>query len=579
MFTTRYLTGKKRSRRAVIMIMAAFFLVLMAAFLAFAIDLGGLSLARTQMQNAADAAALAASAYIPSDTAKATTQAQVFAAYQKVAGKNIAASSVSVAFGSWDKTARLFVAGTPSNAVQVTIQRDATHDGQIPTFFGNIFGIRGKDFTARSVAVTNPRDICFVVDLSGSMNDDTEPCWTTDQINAKWGSTVGNDLMQKVYTDFGFGTFPETAYATSSSSDYSSDANVKTAMTNKIMQKMPNVKPTPNINDSNSKAYWKAYLQYISSSSGTNIMDYGNPQTNSYPNAKASDVQPYQNQIRYKTYVQFMMDFGRDSPVTGTQYTPLSTLNAACPKHNEVVGTTSFSFPPREMPTHAARRSIIAALQVVEQNNINIGDSNDADQVSIITFDKATSASNVTILHPLDCNYDQAMLDSTTMQAVSDIGASTSTETGLQAAINLLTASTRTHADKIVVFLTDGLPNAMSSTSNHTTITSGMSGNPSTNTYIQPNVSNYYSTSSSNDNQNAALVQIAIMQSKGWHVYPVGIGMGFSSDFMDRSARIGGTADTSGHGPAGTGDPSQYETTVKNIFTTIMNNPRAHLVQ
>ncbi len=61
----------------------------------------------------------------------------------------------------------------------------------------------------------NPRDIAFVVDLSGSMNDDTEPCWSTSLVNSKYAAqgygTIGNQLMQAVYDDFGFGSFPGTS--------------------------------------------------------------------------------------------------------------------------------------------------------------------------------------------------------------------------------------------------------------------------------------------------------------------------------------------------------------------------------
>ncbi len=60
--------------------------------------------------------------------------------------------------------------------------------------------------------MANPRDIAFVVDLSGSMNDDTEPCWATRATNDKYAGsgypTVGDGLMSDIYTDFGFGTFP-----------------------------------------------------------------------------------------------------------------------------------------------------------------------------------------------------------------------------------------------------------------------------------------------------------------------------------------------------------------------------------
>ena len=61
------------------------------------------------------------------------------------------------------------------------------------------------------MAVTNPRDIAFVVDLSGSMNYDTDPN-NTDDINRTFAPlgypTIGTELMQQIYDDFNFGTFP-----------------------------------------------------------------------------------------------------------------------------------------------------------------------------------------------------------------------------------------------------------------------------------------------------------------------------------------------------------------------------------
>ena len=64
------------------------------------------------------------------------------------------------------------------------------------------------NISASAVAMGNPRDICFVIDLSGSMNNDTEPCWKTAQINSEFGGGLGDTMMQQLYTDFGFGTFP-----------------------------------------------------------------------------------------------------------------------------------------------------------------------------------------------------------------------------------------------------------------------------------------------------------------------------------------------------------------------------------
>ena len=91
-----------------------------------------------------------------------------------------------------------------------------------------------------------------------------------------------------------------------------------------------------------------------------------------------------------------MMYYGRDVKPDGTNYTPLS-LNSnlcACPLHSESVGGMAFQFPPDEMPTHAARSALIAAIQVVQNLNQTISDPNQMDWVSIITFDTSAPQSN-----------------------------------------------------------------------------------------------------------------------------------------------------------------------------------------
>jgi hypothetical protein len=80
-------------------------------------------------------------------------------------------------------------------------------------------------------------------------------------------------------------------------------------------------------------------------------------------------------------------------------------------------------------------------------------------------------------------------------------------------------------------------------------------------------------------NEKAAMTLIYNMQGNKWRIFPVGIGMGANYDFLDCAAVTGGTADPDGKSPRGTGDPTQYEETVKNIFKNIINNPKARLVQ
>src|SRR3989304_216072 len=207
MYTSIRSKGKRRNRRAVVLVLAAILLVVMFAFLAFAVDLGFIALTHTQLQNAADSAALAAAAYVPTNMDDATNEAKEFASYGDGGGKQVENESVNVEFGTWDIDLRVFTSSPiPGNAVRVTVERDTGKGGKIPLFFGPILGQNNFESRASAVAMTNPRDIVFVVDLSGSMNNDTEPCWATSEINLTFGPegypTVGDELMQQVFSDF-----------------------------------------------------------------------------------------------------------------------------------------------------------------------------------------------------------------------------------------------------------------------------------------------------------------------------------------------------------------------------------------
>jgi hypothetical protein len=124
----------------------------------------------------------------------------------------------------------------------------------------------------------------------------------------------------------------------------------------------------------------------------------------------------------------------------------------------------------------------------------------------------------------------------------------------------------RRYANKVVVLLTDGIPNLHSTSDSQ--INSYISQHPSSNFY-----------DSSETDKNAALMQCMDMQSQKWFVFAVGIGLGCDYDFMDRTARMGNTADKNGQAPRGTGNPAQYEQRLKDIFTNIITNPKARLVK
>jgi len=600
-------------RRGAVVILVAIMLVVLMAMVSFAIDIGYVANVQTQLQRAADAAALAGAAEMNrSGIAAARTRAKQIGQLNGSSGTAITIPDGNIEFGVWDLTARTFTpsaSGQGGNAVRVTITQSPN------LFFARAMGFMSKDVTGQAVAIATPRDICFVIDLSGSMNDDTDPTWATTAINSQLGNTVGNTLYQNICSDFNissastankqigysldssFSTQSKSAWSniigtskgllnrTSVSSTYkiaSSDSAAtkkKKAYSyiidNEIAALIPNALPTPNSANATSYAFWEGYLDKITryNTSAPTAADstdasqgFNNPNTDNYPTA--SVLSATNNEIGSRTYIQFLLDHGRDGKVAGA-YTPLSKSSTLCPMHNESTDGGTFSFPPREMPTHACRRSVIAALSTIQNLNSLNPSTDQRDWVSIVTFDK--SSPGPVILQSLTPDYPAAMQAATTMQAVSDISASTATEAGMikaQEALKTISQGgiAREYSDKVVVVLTDGQPNIVTSSSS--TISNYISANPSSNFY----------TGSGMNAFNAPIMQSDAMNTKNYKTYAVGIGFGTDYDFLDRVARMGSSADSNGQAPRNTGDPSQYEAKLKAIFQDIIVNAGVRLV-
>ncbi len=156
---------------AVIALVAIVLFVLLAVA-AFAIDFGYRHVVRNELQNAADAAALAATrelgtiyqglsydeqqTYVanPADIKPIAQEA----ALENYAGNisNLTVNSDDVVIGDWDFTAS---AGDPltetlnqPNAVRVTVRRDGSANGPISTFFARIFNVDTMGISARATA-------------------------------------------------------------------------------------------------------------------------------------------------------------------------------------------------------------------------------------------------------------------------------------------------------------------------------------------------------------------------------------------------------------------------------------------
>ena len=166
-------------RRGTIVPILALVMVTMVGFLALSIDIGMLSIAKTQTQQAADLAALTASRTVNGDSTisynktAATTNAQNCLTYNLVLGTSLPSSQLSLTYGSYDynQTSQTFNAnypattGMPASAVTATVS-----SGSLPVAFGSAFGSQFlPSISATAQAVHRPRDIALVMDLSGSM--------------------------------------------------------------------------------------------------------------------------------------------------------------------------------------------------------------------------------------------------------------------------------------------------------------------------------------------------------------------------------------------------------------------------
>jgi hypothetical protein len=305
------------------------------------------------------------------------------------------------------------------------------------------------------------------------------------------------------------------------------------------------------------------------SQDGDRIDKFNNPNSSTFPSASSSLPRSFRNRIGYLTYVQFMMDHGRDLKPDDRTLVPLAKDHPDCPLHREGTAGGEFEFPPREQPTHAARRALIAAIDVVDERNQAVPSEEGRDQVAIITFD-TLSGPGPRVHQPLTGDYQVAMQACTTIQAVGDKGATTATEAGLALAASQLLprregGPARDDTDKVCVLLTDGVPNLY--TSSNSDIDNFMSGSSSPDFY---GGGQYW--------YDAALMQAALMEVAGTDMYPVGIGLGTDYDFMDRMARMGATAGSNGQSARGSGNPTEYEERLIEIFEKIIKAPTARLV-
>ncbi|MCA9089851.1 MAG: hypothetical protein KDA90_14600 [Planctomycetaceae bacterium] len=181
------------TRTGSIMVLSAFLLIVLLGFVALAVDISYISLTRTRMQNACDAAALAAAMEITHAVQTAGPNVADVTAYALSEARQRAAEvaalngvyvdpNVDVEFGqrSTDPNtgaATINWGASPANVVRVSARRSAEDttapDGRLKLFFGPVISTNTTNLMTQAAAYVESRDIALVLDFSASMNDDS----------------------------------------------------------------------------------------------------------------------------------------------------------------------------------------------------------------------------------------------------------------------------------------------------------------------------------------------------------------------------------------------------------------------
>ncbi len=158
-------------RQGNVLVLTAFLIVVLLAMVAFAVDIGFVLLTRTQLQRAADAAALAAAWEMIDDeslsgngetnvlSSEIRTKAEEYAASNRVlrqqsqlALQDVSMGYVADPFSSNWHMQESGGAG-PYNAVTVHVRRHADQNGELPLFFARVFGHDSVAAEASATAV------------------------------------------------------------------------------------------------------------------------------------------------------------------------------------------------------------------------------------------------------------------------------------------------------------------------------------------------------------------------------------------------------------------------------------------
>ena len=141
------------SRRGAILVWSAVIMSFLLAMTAFAVDISYMTVVATQLQNAADAAALSAVVELPKGNAVVIATAQEVASKNKATTEFVVVKAEDVEFGWYDLPTRKFISPSANiNSIRVTARVINK-----ALFFAPVVGQKKFTMKRSAVAILNPR--------------------------------------------------------------------------------------------------------------------------------------------------------------------------------------------------------------------------------------------------------------------------------------------------------------------------------------------------------------------------------------------------------------------------------------
>jgi Flp pilus assembly protein TadG len=166
----RRIARLKQTRRGTVAVLACVLMVALLGMVAFAVDLGYLANSQAELQRSADSAALAACyqliykgtpgtpVNLSANVAQVPISARQYAGLNRVcqSAPTLADSDIVVGYMADPAhpggTINTGAAQNLFNSVQVTLRKSSSQNGQVPSFFGKVFGVNGSNATATATA-------------------------------------------------------------------------------------------------------------------------------------------------------------------------------------------------------------------------------------------------------------------------------------------------------------------------------------------------------------------------------------------------------------------------------------------